>query len=242
MKLKAGFTLLELMIAILLFAMVSTAAYKLFDSVSRAQQVTDGIFDSLDEIQRTHVILEKDLLQIAPRPVRDELGDRRPALQAPGRDGHIIEFTRSGWRNPLGEIRSNLQRVAYDLEEGELVRYYWQMLDRAPDPVMIRQKLLDNVQKVSLRFMDEKKRWLMSWPPQSQDGKKSEQPVMPQAVEMIVQHSDFGVMTAMLPLMDYKAEDPQKQARKEQEEKGKQKQPGKDNRPSAPDPDGEGGS
>ncbi|MGI9273694.1 MAG: type II secretion system minor pseudopilin GspJ [Endozoicomonas sp.] len=238
MKLKAGFTLLELMIAILLFAMISTAAYKLFDSVSRAQQVTDGIFDSLDEIQRTQVILEKDLLQVAPRPVRDELGDRRTALQAPGRDGHIIEFTRSGWRNPLGEIRSNLQRVAYDLEEGELVRYYWQMLDRAPDPVLIRQKLLDNVQKVSMRFMDEKKRWLTSWPPQAQgqDGKKSEQPVMPHAVEMVVQHRDFGVMTAMLPLMDYKPEDPQKQAAKEQGEKGKQRPSGKES--SDPDLDG----
>ena len=142
MKQNKGFTLIELMIAILIFAMISTAAYKLFDSVSRAQQVTDGILDHLDEMQRALVVLEKDLFQVAPRPVRDEFGDRQKAIVAPGINGEILEFTRFGWRNPLLELRSNMQRVAYNLEEGELVRYYWPILDRAPDSVLIRQVLL----------------------------------------------------------------------------------------------------
>ena len=41
-----GFTLLELMIAIVIFAMISSAAYKLFDSVSKAKRVTDDVLGS----------------------------------------------------------------------------------------------------------------------------------------------------------------------------------------------------
>jgi general secretion pathway protein J len=203
------------MIAILLFAMISTAAYKLFDSVSRAQQVTDGILDNLDEIQRAQLIIEKDLFQIAARPIRDEFGDPQPALKAPSVDGFMVEFTRSGWRNPLKEIRSNLQRVAYDIDEGELVRYYWVMLDRAPDPVQIRQVLLNNVQGMKIRFLDEKKRWSSSWPPARQsenpqtqgESQKAADPVMPHAVELTLQHMSFGTLVTVLPVIDYKPSD-----------------------------------
>ena len=224
MRGSKGFTLLELMIAIMLFAMISTAAYKLFDSVSRAQLVTDGILDRLDEIQRAQLILEKDLFQMAARPVRDEFGDSQPAVKSPSRDGFALEFTRSGWRNPLQELRSNLQRVAYDLEEGELVRYYWLTLDRAPDPVQIRQVILSNVQGLKLRFMDEKKRWSSSWPPAKQsqgpkpagEAKKAEDPVMPRAIELTLQHASFGTLVTILPGTDYKPSDAQKKPDQQQ--------------------------
>ncbi|AMO55817.1 type II secretion system minor pseudopilin GspJ [Endozoicomonas montiporae] len=231
-----GFTLIELMIAILIFAMISTAAYKLFDSVSRAQQVTDGILDHLDVLQRTMVVIEKDLIQVAPRPVRDEFGDRQKAVQAPGRNGELLEFTRFGWRNPLQEIRSNMQRVAYALEEEELVRYYWLMLDRAPDPVVVRQVLMQGVTGVRLKFMDEKKRWQSTWPPKKQGqqaaatptatgaggaGKEGgeERPQMPHALELTFQHREYGVLTTVLPLLTYKPSETQKP--KFEEEKGK---------------------
>ncbi|WP_257276200.1 MULTISPECIES: type II secretion system minor pseudopilin GspJ [unclassified Endozoicomonas] len=219
-----GFTLLELMIAIMLFAMISAAAYKLFDSVSRAQQVTDGILDYLDEIQRAQLILEKDLFQMTARPVRDEFGDSQPAVVSPSLDGFALEFTRAGWRNPLKELRSNLQRVAYNLEEDELVRYYWLMLDRAPDPILIRQVILNNVHGLKVRFMNEKKRWSSSWPPakQSRGGKpagrarKTEDPVMPYAIELTVKHVDFGTLVTILPALDYKSSDALKWPEQEQ--------------------------
>lgn len=221
MRQKQGFTLIELMVAILIFAMISTAAYKLFDSVSRAQQVTDGILDRLDVMQRTLIVIEKDLFQIAPRPIRDEFGDRQKALQAPGINGELVEFTRFGWKNPLKEIRSNLQRVAYILEGDELVRYYWPMLDRAPDPIVIRQVLMSEIAGARMKFMDEKKRWQPNWPPQTKvqgfpadtggkQVKQEEQPQMPHAIELTLQHRDFGSLTTILPLITNKATDGQK--------------------------------
>ena len=213
---QRGFTLLELMIAILLFSMVSAAAYKLFDSVSRAQQVTDGILDKLDTIQRAEVIIEKDLFQLVARSIRNEFGDKVEALKAPGADGYILEFTRSGWRNPLGVLRSNLQRVAYALENGQLIRYYWTTLDRPQDAVRIRQMVLDGVLNIKVRFMDEKKQWRSSWPPSKsamnpvqgggREGTSGQNPksIMPAAVETTIVHESFGSMINVYPLITYK--------------------------------------
>lgn len=211
-----GFTLLELMIAILLFSMVSAATYKLFSSVSRAQQVTDGILDKLDVIQRAEVILEKDFFQAVARPVRNDFGDRVAAMQAPNSDGFTVEFTRAGWRNPLGHLRSDLQRVAYSLEGGQLIRYYWPDLDRSQDAAQIRQVVLDGVRSFKVRFMDEKKQWRSSWPPSKnsmnqlqgvpgQGGGTAANPesVMPAAIETTVVHQDFGAMVNVYPLITY---------------------------------------
>ncbi|MDP0588569.1 MAG: type II secretion system minor pseudopilin GspJ [Candidatus Endonucleobacter bathymodioli] len=173
MSVNKGFTLLELMIAIFIFAMISTAAYKLLNSVTHAKQVTDGLLDSLDELQRSYITIEKDFSQIIGRSIRDEFGDKQSAVLAPSKpatlatyeNGYLIEFTRAGWRNPLGLIRSDLQRVAYALEDSKLVRYYWPVLDRASDPELIRQIVLHNVLGVKIRLMDEKKVWKSSWPP-----------------------------------------------------------------------------
>ena len=214
---QRGFTLLELMIAILLFSMISAAAYKLFNSVNRAQQVTDGILDKLDTIQRAEVILEKDFFQAVTRPVRNEFGDRIAAMQAPGSDGFAVEFTRSGWRNPLNQLRSNLQRVAYSLEEGQLVRYYWPDLDRPQDATRIRQVVLDGVRSFKVRFMDEKKQWRSSWPPPKKsinplqgpgmpglNGLSSPEFMMPGAIETTIVHQDFGSMINVYPLITYR--------------------------------------
>ena len=241
MKRTRGFTLIELMIAIMIFAIISTAAYKLLDSVSKAQQVTDGILDNLDEMQRALLILEKDLFQVAPRPIRDEFGDRQKAILAPGSNGEILEFTRFGWRNPLLEVRSNMQRVAYNLEDGELVRYYWAMLDRAPDPVWVRQVLLKDVYGVRLKLMGEKKRWLNSWPPPrqrqpqgiipeaqggqpsqtGQPGQQQEQYTqMPHAIELTLQHRNYGTLTTVLPLLTYKLSEAESQDNKEKPKLG----------------------
>ena len=218
---QRGFTLLELMIAILLFSMVSAAAYKLFDSVSRAQQVTDGILDKLDVIQRAEVILEKDFFQAVPRPIRNDFGDRVAAMKVPNAEGFAVEFTRAGWRNPLNHLRSDLQRVAYALEEGQLIRYYWPDLDRPQDSVQIRQVVLDDVRSFKVRFMDEKKQWRSSWPPSKGGmnpmqgmqgmlgkagggGAANPEAMMPAAIETTVVHQDFGSMINVYPLITYK--------------------------------------
>ena len=205
---SGGFTLLELMIAIIIFSMISTAAYKLFMSVTKAQEVTQSALDGLDKLQRAEIVLEKDLFQMARRPIRDESGQQLGALKVPGSFGTLIEFTRSGWQNPLEETRSNLQRIAYALEDHQLIRYYWSVIDRAPGSARYRQIVLSGVEKVDFRFLDENKRWLSTWSPQldpSLGTSDNNLSMLPRAVELKIVHETMGSMITIVPLSTYKS-------------------------------------
>ena len=198
-----GFTLLELMVAIVLFSMISTAAYKLLTSVTGAHEVTQSILHKLDKQQRTEIIVEQDLLQISGRPITDETV-QRPALQVPGSGTILMEFTRSGWQNPLQAERSNLQRVAYAHEGSELIRYYWSTLDRISTTPRIRQLLMTEVSSVKVRLLDQGKRWLTRWPhsPMAADQGNS-LTHLPLAVELTIVHEKMGPMVTIVPLSGY---------------------------------------
>ena len=199
-----GFTLLELMVAIVLFSMISTAAYKLLTSVTRAHEVTQSILHGLDKLQRAEIIVEQDLFQISARPITDEAG-QRPALQVPGSDTMLMEFTRSGWQNPLQAERSNLQRVAYAHEGSELVRYYWSTLDRIATTPRIRQLLMTEVSSVNVRLLDQGKRWLTRWPQAPLVADQNSLTRLPLAVELTIVHDKMGPMVTIVPLSSYTA-------------------------------------
>src|SRR5690606_21992482 len=78
----------------------------------------------------------------------------------------LIEFTHSGWHNPAGQVRSNLQRVAYTLEENTLYRQYWPQLQRGPQAEPVQAALLEDIQEVGFEFLDKDgDRWHDQWPP-----------------------------------------------------------------------------
>ncbi len=96
----------------------------------------------------------QDFSQIQPRPVREELGGGwKYALLADGRNLDDVEVTRAGWRNPLGRPRSSLQRVAYRVEDGVLIRSQWPVLDRMLEAEASELELLDRVEEFRLRFL-----------------------------------------------------------------------------------------
>ena len=81
--------------------------------------------DRLHEVQTAMRVLEQDIVQLAPRPIRQPVGDGwLPALigQADPNAQPILALTRGGWNNPNGVQRPGLQRVAYFLEKNTLRR------------------------------------------------------------------------------------------------------------------------
>ncbi|PJE78614.1 Type II secretion system protein J [invertebrate metagenome] len=213
-----GFTLVELLIAIALFSIISLAAYKLFQSVNQAREASVEILEELDEMQRTMILLEKDTLQMLSRPIRNEFGDKEPAVQSPGIQGELVVFTRSGWRNPLNATRSTLQRVTYSLEQGQLIRYFWLKLDRAPKGKVFRQVLLNQVNDMQWRFLNNKKQWVDTWPPAPKYTENNEEnrksimtdhtfTIMPQAIEITLDHAIYGIQQIISPLVTFKSSD-----------------------------------
>lgn len=184
-------------------AVIGIGVSQLLSGVIRAKEGIDRVSDEFSRLQQAVVILERDLAQILFRPVRDEYGEALPAVSTRTQPW-AIEFTRTGWRNPLLAARSDLQRVAYELVDGELRRHYWQVLDRAQDAVPRQQKLLDGVTELSWRFLDQNREWQEAWPSDTQlqglPVNGGAQVPLPLGVEMIIDHRRFGQIRRLVDL------------------------------------------
>jgi len=151
-RVAQGFTLLELMIAIAIFAVVGVLSGQMLNNIIRQQEIIESRGQRLSDLQRGMNILQRDIAQLTNRAIRDEFGDPRPAVIID--DELPLEFTRQGWRNPLGQTRSELQRVAYELREDKLYRYYWTVLDRAQDTEPLEQVLMEGVLDAEFAGLD----------------------------------------------------------------------------------------
>ena len=141
-----GFTLLELLVSMSIFATLGLGAYKMLQTVADSHERVRSSADAFTGLNLAYSIIQRDFNQFAPRPVRDEYGEFLPPIVFENED-YIVEFTRRGWSNPAGRQRSRLQRVAYslDFEEETLTRHFWKVLDRAEDSEPISQLLLEGV-------------------------------------------------------------------------------------------------
>ncbi|MDH1261650.1 type II secretion system minor pseudopilin GspJ [Pseudomonas sp. GD03944] len=201
MSTSRGFTLLELLIAIAIFALLALGTYRMLDSVLRTDSTTRAHEQQLRELVRAMGAFERDLAQVVVRPVRDPFGDARAALLGDEEGGSAIEWTRSGWRNPQGSPRANLQRVRWQLSGEQWQRRYWSVLDQAQDTQPQVQQALDGVTRVQLRYLDEEGSWLPAWPPQGRTEDEALED-LPRAVELVLEHRRYGELRRVLRLPD----------------------------------------
>lgn len=196
-----GFTLLELLVAISIFGLLSVIAYSGLNSVLNTRQVLDEHMERLAEIQRTNLFLTADLRQIVKRDIRDEYGDLQKPLISNELNSDItsrlIELTRSGYPNPLGVTRSNLQRVAYRLEENTLYRLSWTVLDRDPESLPYEVELCTDITDLRFRFLDDQQEWHEQWPPLEEAATTA----LPRGVELILELEDWGEIRRVYTLV-----------------------------------------
>lgn len=176
LRLERGFTLLEVLIAITITAMIGVGSTQLLSSIIDARRATEIRAEQLASLQRFNMVVSRDIEQIINRSIRDDYGDIKEALLLDSSE-YPLEFTRTGWRNnPFAEDpRAELQRVAYKLEalssdacdsarkrlenwgiieaKGEcLVRYFWPVLDRAPNSKPLAQVVLEQVDALNIEI------------------------------------------------------------------------------------------
>lgn len=160
---RNGFTLVEMMVALFIFAMLSVAGVIMLRSAVDSDEVTAGKLGQMAGMQRFVSLMEADLSQALPRTYRDDRGDRMPAFasQAGGPDAAFLKFTRGGQSNINGEPRSNLERVEYRLTDGNLERWRYRMTDGgAIDQPAV---LISNLDSIVLRFRDRRGLWTDGW-------------------------------------------------------------------------------
>jgi general secretion pathway protein J len=187
-----GFTLLELLVAIAIFAVVAALAMGGYVQLQRQNEHTQQTLERVSEIQRAVQMLTQDFEQLEPRPVREPLGDgRAPALLADAATEYRLQLTRAGVSNTAGLPRPTLQRIGYRLDQDGLWRDSWPVLDRTLTVEPSRLKLLGGVRTVSFRFLRAGSDWSERWPMSGAAG-PSGQRVRPIAVEITLELEDWG--------------------------------------------------
>ena len=157
-----GFTLVEILVALLVFAVVGLLSTRLLSQSIDNQNNLQDRGQRLAEIHRAMRVLQRDIVQLSRRKIRDAQGEELPALIVS--DLGAIEFSRVGWRNPLRQPRSEVQRVGYRWQDEKIIRGYWLTLDRSYDAEPAYQTLLENVEAIEFFAVDQLGNEHKQWP------------------------------------------------------------------------------
>lgn len=196
MNRQQGLTLIELLIAISLTVLIAALAYRFLDTAAQVEAQADENLTRLMALEQFFAVMVSDLEHSVDRQVVkpavgiDPLaalmasGDNRlrPALLTTtvagqplslltGREGSLLWLTRQGWINPQQDVRSELQRVLYRMDNnGQLWRDYWAERNQSLSaPPQGSRLLLDDVQAFELAYLPAGTDpmagdWLTEWP------------------------------------------------------------------------------
>lgn len=216
---QSGFTLMEVMIAVSITSVIGLGVWQVMNGVIQSRDRVDEIAEEFDGLQRTMLLLERDLVQVVNRPARDIYGDYQLGFTSRN-DGFALTLTRQGWRNPNpeGVMRSELQRVAWEYTGEEIRRRYWLVLDQGQDQADPRDLLLlEGVSDFSVRFLNENREWVDQWPPEetmaglTMEGRPETS--LPLGVEITVEHDRFGEVSRLFALPGFDQEQLQTEVR-----------------------------
>lgn len=187
---QQGFTLIELLIAMTIFAVLSGLAYRSINALITAELEAEASLNSITELQRAIMIWERDVRQILPRPVQDEYGTVKAAINIlEYSDDGIVEMTCGGYKDWTGEWGHRIQRVRYLVEKEQLIRETWRMPDYISTTPSNRTVILSQVKNVDVSLQDDT--------PANEERPKD---ALPKAISLDIEHSEYGTITRLLPL------------------------------------------
>ncbi|MEO1041005.1 MAG: type II secretion system minor pseudopilin GspJ [Pseudomonadota bacterium] len=192
---ERGLTLVELLIAMTIFAFVSAASIASFNLAASGSSQLQEATARLSELERMRSLLRSDFALFTDlRVYEPDSSERRPAfvggeltddVMPDADDGEwLFALVRSGWTNVAAvEPRSELQAVGYLLIDGDLVRRTRPFLDAANDTPHRDQALLTDLDAFELMFYYEG-----DWDEDLELG------AVPTAVRLSFHHSVYGPM------------------------------------------------
>jgi general secretion pathway protein J len=195
-----GFTLIEVMIAMFIAAIMFAMGYSAINQALRDRESLTVSQARVTEIQRGMRVIAQDFAQMSDRPARDTTGSGQlmPAVSADARNDTLLIFSRNGWSNPAGIQRPAEQRVRYRFIDGSLVREHWLSLDPALNSEPRPRVLFTRVKAVEIRFLDPQSRqWSNDWPVAAPTGPVTPANInllstRPLAIEFTVVFEDWG--------------------------------------------------
>jgi len=217
-RMPRGFTLIELLVALFITAILFAMGYGSLSQALTSRREVETQSARLSALQQAVRVIEQDIELMQPRPARDLLGNgydaplvvsqnaqsggsMQSAGSMAGQQGPaLLSFTRGGWANPAGVPRSELQRVSYLVRDNKLIRQHLPVLDTTAATAVVERELVDQVEAVNFRFMDESLIWSATWPtaPMQSLPPASLLRARPVAVEVTIKLKDLGVITRII--------------------------------------------
>ena len=188
-KAQLGFTLLEVLLAVVIFSIISLSSFTIFNTVLTSDETSRLKTERLNELQRAFLIIERDITQIARRKVRLNGEGSIDAFvhttsESFSTSTQALGFVRHGWTNPgLVLPRSDLQTVGYQLNDGNFERIHFNFVDPVLGEAPKVRKLLTKVIEAKFEFHDGK-----DWRDELQEK------VFPIAIAIELEFEDLGII------------------------------------------------
>lgn len=185
-----GFTLLELLIALSVFAVVSLLSYQGLSSVINTKVALDAQRESLRELNLALGIVARDLSSALLRPTRDS---NNRAVAALSGDSLNLEFARIS----AGALAQGVERVRYSVSRGALLRERYVSADPGFGPPSERRELLRGVERISWRYFSPEGAWSERYP---NGDIAAAQARLPRAVELNLSINGVGELRRIVLL------------------------------------------
>ncbi len=203
---QKAFTLIEIMVAMAIMALIGVGALKVLDEATRSSDSIRTNGDRLNNLQRAFMFISDDMQQLTLRQIRDEYGDKVASMKSDLQSSTpYISFTKLGRRNPAQLPRSNLEHLIYSIEDKILYRTSYTYADGMSVDLGLKRPILNDVEAMKINFFDGEE-WVDYWPltEGNEDGAVVELPV---AVKMNLTLSDYGDLERLYVLSDVGAND-----------------------------------
>jgi len=185
-KHTSGFTLLEILIALFIFTILSMMMVGALHSVISTQSGTERSAARLRELQIVLVRLGRDIEQTVNRPVKTANDQDASAFYG---TAHGFAFTHGGMAGQSSQ-QQVLQRAQYIWGQNALWRMAWDVLDQAEkSPKPSQRKVMENVTEARFEYLDSKQKFYQDWPVSGQ----ANQP-LPRAVRITLTIEDWGTI------------------------------------------------
>lgn len=171
---QRGLTLVELLIALAVFAVLSAVAVGVLRTAIVAEERSALAAAELSVLERSRAIIRADFLQIADRPYRQNFSSgltpavlgglsAEAATETESGERILMTFVRDGWANPgAREPRSTLQHVTYLVREDDLIRRTRPFVDSVRETPTREQVLFESVNDVVIEFFGPRG-WIADW-------------------------------------------------------------------------------
>lgn len=185
-----GFTLLEILIALFIFTLLSLMLVNALRSVIDSLTETENKALRLRNLQMAMLVISRDIEQTVNRPIVNNAGKQDPAFIG---KAHSFTFTHTGMANSVNiKARSTLERTAYQWSDQQLSKLTWAVLDQPPKSQPDLQTLLSDVSEAHFEYLDRNGRFYNEWPLSGQGGDP-----LPRGIRIYLTLTQWGSMTAL---------------------------------------------